>query len=162
MLLIQHILVSMATDSIRNDFTQGTNGAIQLSEEELKYLENLYIEVIMKQREEDDSTFIQQSQKVAEHYVAIVDGKQREVVGTTYNKLKEIIAKINQCGYFDQVHECSEAIPVEEVCIVLSIYICVCIYNLIAIFICTGCRSCSGHDAYRSTDRTGTGQRRIQ
>ncbi|KAL6444445.1 hypothetical protein ACFW04_001945 [Cataglyphis niger] len=115
-LLIQHILVSMATDSIRNDFTQGTNGAIKLSEEELKYLENLYIEVISKhQREEDDSTFVQQVQKVAEHYVAIVDGKQREVVGTTYNKLKEIITKINQCGYFDQVHECSETIPVEEV-----------------------------------------------
>ena len=115
-LLIQHILMSMATDSIRNDFTHGTNGAVKLSEEELKYLENLYIEVIMKQqREEDDLTFVQQAQKVAEHYVAIVDGKQREVVGTTYNKLKEIIAKINQCDYFDQVHECSEAIPVEEV-----------------------------------------------
>lgn len=116
MLLIQHILMSLATDSIRNDFTHGTNGAVKLSEEELKYLESLYIEVIMKQqREEGDLTFAQQAQKVAEHYVAIVDGKQREVVGTTYNKLKEIITKINQCDYFDQVHECSEAIPVEEV-----------------------------------------------
>lgn len=124
-LLIQHILVSMATDSIRNDFTQGTNGAVKLSEEELKYLENLYIEVIMKQQREEDLTFIQQTQKVAEHYVAIVDGKQREVIGTTYNKLKEIIGKINQCGYFDQVHECSEAIPIEEVCIKLSIHVCI-------------------------------------
>jgi len=118
-LLTQQILISMATDSVRDDFIHGKNGAVKLLEEELKYLDNLYNEVMLKQhREENDLTFVQQAQKVAEHYVAIVDGKQREVVGTTYNKLKEIIAKINQCGYFDQVRECSEiAAPVEEVCI---------------------------------------------
>lgn len=71
--------------------------------------------MMIKQREEGDLTLVQQAQKIAEHHVAIVDGKQREVIGTTYNKLKEIITKINQCGYFDQVHECSEAAPIEEV-----------------------------------------------
>jgi len=109
----------MANDSVRDDFVNGKNGAVKLLEEELKYLDSLYNEVMLKQhREESDLTFVQQAQKVAEHYVAIVDGKQREVIGTTYNKLKEIIAKINQCGYFDQVRECSEIVaPVEEVCI---------------------------------------------
>lgn len=115
-LLTQHVLVSISTDSVRDDFFHGKNGAIKLSEEEFKYLDSLYNEMMIKhQREEGDLTFVQQAQKVAEHYVAIVDGKQREVIGTTYNKLKEIIAKINQCGYFDQVHECSEAAPIEEV-----------------------------------------------
>ncbi|XP_011869682.1 PREDICTED: caprin homolog isoform X2 [Vollenhovia emeryi] len=115
-LLTQQILISINTESIRDDFFHGKNGAIKLSEEEFKYLDSLYNEMMIKhQREEGDLTFVQQAQKVAEHYVAIVDGKQREVIGTTYNKLKEIIAKINQCGYFDQVHECSEATPIEEV-----------------------------------------------
>ncbi|XP_011708095.1 PREDICTED: caprin homolog [Wasmannia auropunctata] len=115
-LLTQHVLVSVNTESIRDDFFHGKNGAIKLSEEEFKYLDSLYNEMMIKhQREEGDLTFAQQAQKVAEHYVAIVDGKQREVIGTTYNKLKEIITKINQCGYFDQVHECSEATPMEEI-----------------------------------------------
>ncbi|KYM93401.1 Caprin like protein [Cyphomyrmex costatus] len=115
-LLAQHILISINTDSVRDDFFHGKNGAVKLTEEEFKYLDNLYNEIVIKhQREESDLTFVQQAQKVAEHYVAIVDGKQREVIGTTYNKLKEIITKINQCGYFDQVHECSEATPIEEI-----------------------------------------------
>ncbi|XP_003402634.1 caprin homolog [Bombus affinis] len=113
-LLIQDALMNMGTESVREDFLAGKNGAVKLSEEDLKYLDSLYNEVMMKHhREESEPTFLQQVQKVAEHYVAIVDGKQREVVGTTYNKLKEIITSINQCGYFDQVHE-TEAI-VEEV-----------------------------------------------
>ncbi|CAK9825785.1 Caprin homolog [Anthophora retusa] len=113
-LLIQDALMNMGTEAVREDFLAGRNGAVQLSEQDLKYLDSLYNEVMMKHhREEGEPTFLQQVQKVAEHYVAIVDGKQREVVGTTYNKLKEIIASINQCGYFDQVHE-TEAV-VEEV-----------------------------------------------
>ncbi|XP_012224442.1 caprin homolog [Linepithema humile] len=113
-LLIQHILVNIGTSSVRDDFLHGKNGAVKLSEEELKYLECLYNEILMKNREEGDLVFGQQTQKVAEHLVAIMDGKQREVVGTTYNKLKEITVKINQSGYFDQVHESSESAPVEE------------------------------------------------
>lgn len=115
-LIIQDTLINMGTDSARGDFLNGKNGAIKLSEEELKHLDSFYNELSMKhQREEGEPTFLQQVQKAAEHYVALVEGKQREVVGTTYNKLKDIIASINQCGYFDQVHE-SEATPVEEVC----------------------------------------------
>ncbi|CAL7937135.1 unnamed protein product [Xylocopa violacea] len=118
-LLIQDALMNMGTESVREDFLAGRNGAVKLSEQDLKCLDSLYNEVMMKHhREEGEPTFLQQVQKVAEHYVAIVDGKQREVVGTTYNKLKEIITSINQCGYFDQVHE-TEAV-VEEVAEVVA------------------------------------------
>ncbi|KZC12553.1 Caprin like protein [Dufourea novaeangliae] len=113
-LLIQDALMNMGTDSIREDFLTGKNGAVKLSEEDLKYLDSLYNEVMTKHHREGEPTFLQQVQKVAEHYVAIVDGKQREVVGTTYNKLKEIINSINQCGYFDQVREVETAVEVTE------------------------------------------------
>lgn len=104
----------MSTSTVREDFLAGTNGAVKMSEDELKYIDDLYNEVIMKhQHEEGESTVLQQLQKVAEHYVAIVDGKQREVVGTTYNKLKEIIHSIHLSGYFDQAHTVESAI--EEV-----------------------------------------------
>ncbi|XP_043489296.1 caprin homolog isoform X1 [Polistes fuscatus] len=113
-LLIQAILTSMSTSTVREDFLSGANGAVQISDEELKYIDDLYKEIMMKhKREEGEPTIVQQIQKVAEHYVAIVDGKQREVAGTTYNKLKEIISSIHQSGYFDQAHA-SEPV-VEEV-----------------------------------------------
>lgn len=116
-LLVQDTLMNMGTDSARDDFLNGKNGAVKLSEEELKYLDSFYNELTMKhQREDGEPTFLQQVQKVAEHYVALVEGKQREVIGTTYSKLKDIITSIIHCGYFDQVHE-SEAAPVEEVCV---------------------------------------------
>lgn len=43
-----------------------------------------------------------QLQLSAEHLISVVEGKQKEFVGTTYGKLKEIITTIISCGYFDQ------------------------------------------------------------
>lgn len=106
--------MNMGTDVVRDDFIAGTNGAVKLDEEDLKSLDNVYNELMIKhQREEGDPPFLQQVQKVAEHYVAIVDGKQREIAGSTYIKIKEIIASITQCGYFDQTHQVDAVI--EEV-----------------------------------------------
>lgn len=102
-LLTQNILLKLGNETVREDFKAGTNGASKLTDEEIKYLDDFY-EVIVKQGEEGELTNVQQMQKVAEHYVAVTDGKQREIVGTTYNKLKEIITSINQSGYFNQVH----------------------------------------------------------
>ncbi|XP_012284620.1 caprin homolog [Orussus abietinus] len=105
-LLIQNTLLNMGVESAREDFLAGANGAAKLTDDDLKYLDDLYVEVTLKrERAEGEPTSLQQAQKIAEHFVAIVDGKPREIVGTTYNKIKEIIVSINQCGYFDQVHE---------------------------------------------------------
>lgn len=113
-LIMQDVLLNLAKDGTRYDFLNGTNGATKLTEEEIKYIDDLYVELLAKrQHEEGEPTFLQQVQKAAEHYVAIIDGKQRECVGTTYNKLKELLASINQSGYFDQVHSVEPA--VEEV-----------------------------------------------
>lgn len=109
--------MNMGAQGVRDDFINGVNGAIKLAEEDLKYLDNLYNEVMLKhERQESEISFLQQAQKVAEHYVLIVDGKQREVVGTTYSKLKEIITSITQCGYFDQVQDVEIAVEEVEFC----------------------------------------------
>jgi caprin-1 len=113
-LLIQDTLMNMGAQGVRDDFINGVNGAIKIAEEDLKYLDDLYNEVMLKHdRQENDLTFLQQAHKVAEHYVLIVDGRPRDIVGTTYSKLKEIITSITQCGYFDQVQEID--VPVEQV-----------------------------------------------
>ncbi|XP_014213219.1 caprin homolog isoform X2 [Copidosoma floridanum] len=118
-LLIQDTLMNMCAQGVREDFLNGTNGAIKLLEEDFQFLDSLYNEVMLKHTgskpEIADPTFIQQAQKVAEHYVLIVEGKQREVVGTTYSKLKEIITSITQCGYFDQGNEVETPTVTEEI-----------------------------------------------
>lgn len=45
------------------------------------------------------------SVKAAEHLCSITEGKAKEVFGTTYTHIKEIIAKVQECGYFDKVPE---------------------------------------------------------
>lgn len=113
MLVIQETLVNMGTDNAREDFLNGTNGAAQLTKEDLDSLDTLYNETTLKRQSDGaEATLQQQVQKVAEHFVAIIDGKQREVFGTTYGKIKEIIAVINKSGYFDRAPETD---AVEEV-----------------------------------------------
>lgn len=95
--------MNIGGDIVREDFLAGRNGASKLTQDDLKLLDDLYNEVTVKrQTEVGEPPFAQQIQKAAEHYVAIIDGKQREVVGTTYIKLKEIITSVHQSGYFDQ------------------------------------------------------------
>lgn len=112
--MVQEYLLSMNEKIMREDFLAGTNGAIKLTEEEMKFLDDIHDELSIKHHSESSAPLTQQAQKVAEHLVAIIDGKQREVAGTTYHKIKEILSSITQSGYFDQVTEVEAEAPVEE------------------------------------------------
>lgn len=46
--------------------------------------------------------FVNEVQTAAEHLLAVVDGKPKEVYGGTYSQIKEILGKIHESGYFDQ------------------------------------------------------------
>ena len=100
---MQATLEKVCEKSVREDFLSGKNGAIKLSEDEMKHLEELHREVeILNQVQEKVINFTQQAQKVAEHFISIVDGKQRDFSGTTYCKIRDIIYSIMQSGYFER------------------------------------------------------------
>lgn len=108
-MLIQDTLIHMAGDSIRESFLTGTNGAKKLSEEDIKALDDLYNEITPKRiPETGEPPFQQQLQKAAEHLVAVIDGKSRDVVGTTYAKIKTIVQTINQSEYFEYISAAQE------------------------------------------------------
>ena len=113
-LVIQETFSSICDKKTREDFLGGVNGAVKLTEEEIKYLEDINHETLIKPQFQDNLTLLQQAQKVAEHYIAIVDGKQREIVGTTYSKIKEIVYTIIKSGYFDKI-QAETQISVHEV-----------------------------------------------
>ncbi|KAF9824226.1 hypothetical protein SFRURICE_019906 [Spodoptera frugiperda] len=115
-LLVLDCLNQMGNTEARNDFLNGTNGAVKLTEDDLKILDDLYPEVTPKHElnEEGQPGFHTQTTKAAEHLYAIVDGKPKEVLGTTYTHIKRIISAVHECGYFDRSAEIV-ASEIEEV-----------------------------------------------
>ncbi|KAI4463362.1 gpi-anchored protein [Holotrichia oblita] len=104
-LLVQDALAQMGQDNIREDFLNGRNGAAQLSENDLKLLDDLYAAVTPKHEPGDSQIFCTQIQAAAEHLLAVVDGKPKEAFGSTYSNIKDIIGRIHESGYFDQSQE---------------------------------------------------------
>lgn len=43
-----------------------------------------------------------------------LDGKDKEVAGTTYKNLKDLISQINACGYFDKSQTAEEEEETKE------------------------------------------------
>ncbi|KAB0799382.1 hypothetical protein PPYR_07262 [Photinus pyralis] len=101
-LLVQDALNQMGQDSIRDDFLLGQNGAANLTNADLKMLDDLYPVVTPKHEPGDATAFANQVQAAAEHLLAVVDGKQKEVFDGSYSQIKEVIGKIHESGYFDQ------------------------------------------------------------
>ncbi|KAF7987416.1 hypothetical protein HCN44_003178 [Aphidius gifuensis] len=111
-LIIQDTLMNMSGERLRKNFLEGTNGANLMTEEDFKLLDDMYKELTLERLPGSvESTFLQRVQKTAEHYVALVDGKQRDVVGSTYAKIRTIIQDINKSEYLDRerVSETPEA-----------------------------------------------------
>lgn len=113
-LLVQDALNQMGNESVREDFLQGRNGAAQLSEADLKLLDDLYPAVTPKHEAGNPTAFTNEVQAAAEHLLAVVDGKPKEVFGGTYSQVKEILGKIHESGYFDQAQDFGEIAGEEE------------------------------------------------
>lgn len=101
-LLVQDALNQMGNENVREDFLHGRNGAAQLSESDLKLLDDLYPAVTPKHEAGNPTAFTNEVQAAAEHLLSTVDGKPKEVFGGTYSQIKEILGKIHESGYFDQ------------------------------------------------------------
>nr|XP_023011951.1 caprin homolog [Leptinotarsa decemlineata] len=115
-LLVQDALNQMGNENVREDFLNGRNGAAQLCETDLKLLDDLYPAVTPKHEAGNPTAFTNEVQAAAEHLLAAVDGKPKEVFGGTYTQIKEILGKIHESGYFDQAQvfeTFEEAEPVE-------------------------------------------------
>ncbi|KAJ8922765.1 hypothetical protein NQ315_007800 [Exocentrus adspersus] len=101
-LLVQDALNQMGNDNVREDFLHGRNGAAQLSESDLKLLDDLYPAVTPKHEAGNPTAFTNEVQAAAEHLLSTVEGKPKEVFGGSYSQIKEILGKIHESGYFDQ------------------------------------------------------------
>ncbi|KAH1026819.1 caprin homolog isoform X1 [Dendroctonus ponderosae] len=101
-LLVQDALHQMGIDRVRDDFLHGRNGATQLTEVDLKLLDEMYPAVTPKHEAGNPTSFTNEVQAAAEHLSAVVDGKPKDAFGGTYSQIKEVLGKIHESGYFDQ------------------------------------------------------------
>lgn len=67
-----------------------------------RLLDDFYPVVTPKHESGDPTAFTNQVQAAAEHLLAVVDGKPKEVCGATYSQIKDVIGKIHESGYLDQ------------------------------------------------------------
>ncbi|GAB6033232.1 hypothetical protein CHUAL_012836 [Chamberlinius hualienensis] len=105
-LMINNVLSTMGDEKIRDDFLNGRDGAVTLSEESLQRLDSLYKMVTpTREIEEDGTPYEQQLVTSSEHLVAILEGKKKEVLGTTYQALRELLLSIHDCAYFKKPEE---------------------------------------------------------
>lgn len=104
-LLIQDALSNMGQEVIRDDFLNARNGAAQLTQADIKLLDDYYTVVTPKHEAGDPTAFMPQVQAAAEHLLAAIDGKSKEVFGSTYANVKEVIGKVHESGYLDQAVE---------------------------------------------------------
>jgi len=101
LLMVQNVLDSMGGEQAREDFSKGQHGAVQLSEDNLNQLDELY-KLISPTRENEEVSFQEQIVTSSEHFCNLLDGKEKDVIGTTYKDLKDVVGKIVESGYLDR------------------------------------------------------------
>lgn len=102
-LIIQDVLKRFTEDSVREDFRQGTNGACKIADSDLLLLEQLYDETLAKRpKNSAEPTFVTAVKQAADHFSAIVDGRNKPFADVTYVHLKNVITEIQNCGYFEK------------------------------------------------------------
>lgn len=103
MLVIQDILRSLADDSVRQDFLDGTNGAVKIEQSDMDLLEKLYVEVTPKRpTRSDEPTFTQSATHSANTFSSVIDSRPKPFGESTYDHVKETLQSIQNCGYFEK------------------------------------------------------------
>ncbi|XP_048779649.1 caprin-1-like isoform X2 [Ostrea edulis] len=99
----QNLLDAMGAEKVRSDFQTGKHGAVVLTEENLTQLDELY--KLLSPSREGETNYTEGLAKASDHFVNLLDGKDKPVVGTTYKDLKVLIDLIDDCGYFEHAME---------------------------------------------------------
>ncbi|XP_064600396.1 caprin-1-like [Liolophura sinensis] len=112
LLQLQGMLDSLGSETVRSDFKTGKHGAVVLTDENLNQMDELY--KLISPSREGEKDYQEQLTQAAEHVSNLLDGKDKEVVGTTYKELRELMDLINNCGYFENIPCYGETEPQED------------------------------------------------
>ncbi|XP_069084295.1 caprin-2 isoform X1 [Pleurodeles waltl] len=111
---VRYILKNMSQEHVQKDFRAGLNGAMCLTTSELGWLVK-FSKLTCPKRDESLS-LEDQMEQLSLHYWELLEASEKSVAGTTYKTLKDIMAKILNCGYFESIpaHHVHEKIDFQE------------------------------------------------
>ena len=111
-LLVQEALSCAVRSDSREHFLNGTQGAILLEEADLAKLQAFSI-LISLDRPDMSGGFQEAVGSAALHFQLVMEGLGKEVAGSNYKELKDLLSRVSKCAYFDWKVEAptTEVIP---------------------------------------------------
>ncbi|XP_062991015.1 caprin-2 isoform X2 [Elgaria multicarinata webbii] len=100
-LQVQYVLQNFTQEHVQKDFKAGMNGAIYLPSKELDYLIK-FAKLTCSGRNENISVEDQMEQSSL-YFWDLLEGSEKAVVGTTYKHLKDLLSKLLNSGYFENI-----------------------------------------------------------
>ncbi|XP_075796770.1 caprin-2 isoform X4 [Pelodiscus sinensis] len=100
-LQVQYVLQNFTQEHVQKDFKGGLNGAIYLPSKELDYLIR-FAKLTCLERNENLSVEDQMEQSSL-YFWDLLEGSEKAVVGTTYKHMKELLSKLLNSGYFENI-----------------------------------------------------------
>ncbi|KAM6436723.1 caprin-2 isoform 7-T7 [Liasis olivaceus] len=100
-LQVQYVLQNFTQEHVQKDFKSGLNGAIYLPSKELDYLIK-FAKLTCSGRNETVSIEDQMEQSSL-CFWDLLEGSEKVVVGTTYKHLKDLLLKLLNSGYFENI-----------------------------------------------------------
>ncbi|GFQ71819.1 caprin-1 [Trichonephila clavata] len=94
-----HFLSCFQNEDVRSDFLNGENGAVQLTSEQLSQLDQLY-KIIGHGIPNDQVDIDTHFHDLATNYIFMIEGNSKEIVGTNFKTLKQLLESIKESGYF--------------------------------------------------------------
>ncbi|XP_053890661.1 caprin-2 isoform X3 [Malaclemys terrapin pileata] len=100
-LQVQYVLQNFTQEHVQKDFKGGLNSAIYLPSKELDYLIR-FAKLTCPERSENLSVEDQMEQSSL-YFWDLLEGSEKAVVGTTYKHMKELLSKLLNSGYFENI-----------------------------------------------------------
>ncbi|CAG7704213.1 unnamed protein product [Allacma fusca] len=99
LLLFQRVLDQILNNQrIRQDFVNGVQGTVKLSQDDLNSLDE-FASLISPDR--DSPEYLKQVDSAAEHIALLFQGKTKAVAGKNYKEIQTLLLSISSCEYFD-------------------------------------------------------------
>ncbi|CAJ0960712.1 unnamed protein product [Ranitomeya imitator] len=98
---VQYLLQAFCQDHVQQDFKDGVNGAMYISSKELDGLSK-FAKLVCHKRFPHMSLEDEMDQ-LSVYLWNLLEGNDKTVAGTNYKSLKDLVARMLDCGYFESV-----------------------------------------------------------
>ncbi|XP_073505343.1 caprin-2 [Phyllobates terribilis] len=98
---VQYLLQAFCQDHVQQDFKDGVNGAMYISSKELDGLSK-FAKLVCHKRFLHMSLEDEMDQ-LSVYLWNLLEGNEKTVAGTNYKSLKDLVARMLDCGYFESV-----------------------------------------------------------